>query len=403
MIIFSMPSVALASSLLHFGPAGRHPFLQPARAWRRAAVAAPVLVLRPPRSLHHLPAGDGLRQRDRRDLLPPAGVRLSGRRAGAGLDRDPRLRPVGPPHVRDRPAARRLQLLHRREHDGRDPDRACRSSAGSRRCGTAARASQVPMLYVVGFIVTFVIGGLTGVMVAAVPLDLQLHDTYFIVAHFHYVLIGGAVFPLLGALTYWYPEDHRPDDERSARQDRLLDGLPRLPARLLPDALQRAARHAAAGLHLSRRAWASSFPTCCRRIGAFVVARGGAAVRRQRHRVALPRRDRARPIRGARRPSNGRRARRRRSTISRTSRSSKAARRCGMQQGELPVVTGLRVDEKEMLLTTVVAAAPDLREPVAGAEPVAVHRRDRDRRRCSSPRSSRPGRSCSARSRARSR
>jgi cytochrome c oxidase subunit 1 len=43
-------------------------------------------------------------------------------------------------------------------------------------------------------------------MIAAVPLDLQLHDTYFIVAHFHYVLIGGAVFPLLGAITYWYPK-----------------------------------------------------------------------------------------------------------------------------------------------------------------------------------------------------
>ena len=65
---------------------------------------------------------------------------------------------------------------------------------------------QVPMLYVIGFIITFVIGGLTGVMIAAVPLDLQLHDTYFIVAHFHYVLIGGAVFPLLGAITYWYPK-----------------------------------------------------------------------------------------------------------------------------------------------------------------------------------------------------
>src|SRR6476646_8774428 len=65
---------------------------------------------------------------------------------------------------------------------------------------------QVPMLYVVGFIVTFVIGGLSGVIIASVPLDLQLHDTYFIVAHFHYVLIGGAVFPLLGILTYWYPK-----------------------------------------------------------------------------------------------------------------------------------------------------------------------------------------------------
>src|SRR5206468_4103404 len=64
----------------------------------------------------------------------------------------------------------------------------------------------VPMLYVIGFIFTFVIGGLTGVIIASVPLDLELHDTYFIVAHFHYVLIGGAVFPLLGILTYWYPK-----------------------------------------------------------------------------------------------------------------------------------------------------------------------------------------------------
>ena len=64
----------------------------------------------------------------------------------------------------------------------------------------------VPMLWVIGFIVTFVIGGLTGVMVASVPLDLELHDTYFVVAHFHYTLVGGAVFPLLGAITYWFPK-----------------------------------------------------------------------------------------------------------------------------------------------------------------------------------------------------
>jgi cytochrome c oxidase subunit 1 len=65
---------------------------------------------------------------------------------------------------------------------------------------------QVPMLFVSGFIINFVVGGLTGVMLASVPLDLQVHDTYFVVAHFHYVLIGGAVFPLFGAIYYWFPK-----------------------------------------------------------------------------------------------------------------------------------------------------------------------------------------------------
>ncbi len=62
------------------------------------------------------------------------------------------------------------------------------------------------MLYVLGFFVIFVAGGITGVMVAAIPFDLQVHDTYFVVAHFHYVLIGGAVFPLIGGIYYWYPK-----------------------------------------------------------------------------------------------------------------------------------------------------------------------------------------------------
>jgi cytochrome c oxidase subunit 1 len=65
---------------------------------------------------------------------------------------------------------------------------------------------RAPLLFVLGFIVTFVIGGLTGVMVASVPVDTQVHDTYFIVAHFHYVLFGGSVFPLLGAVHFWFPK-----------------------------------------------------------------------------------------------------------------------------------------------------------------------------------------------------
>lgn len=63
-----------------------------------------------------------------------------------------------------------------------------------------------PLLYVLGFLFIFVIGGLTGVMVATVPFDWQVHDTYFVVAHFHYVLIGGVVLPLFGGLHYWLPK-----------------------------------------------------------------------------------------------------------------------------------------------------------------------------------------------------
>jgi len=63
-----------------------------------------------------------------------------------------------------------------------------------------------PMLYAVGFIVVFVVGGITGVMFAAIPFDQQVTDSYFVVAHFHYVLFGGAVFPILAGLHHWWPK-----------------------------------------------------------------------------------------------------------------------------------------------------------------------------------------------------
>jgi heme/copper-type cytochrome/quinol oxidase subunit 1 len=65
---------------------------------------------------------------------------------------------------------------------------------------------KTPFLFVCGFIALFVLGGLTGVMLASIPIDLQVHDTFFVVAHFHYVLIGGSVFPLFAAVYYWFPK-----------------------------------------------------------------------------------------------------------------------------------------------------------------------------------------------------
>jgi cytochrome c oxidase subunit I+III len=65
---------------------------------------------------------------------------------------------------------------------------------------------RTPLLFALAFFFILLIGGLTGIMLASVALDLQVHDTYFVVAHLHYVLIGGAVFPLFGAFYYWFPK-----------------------------------------------------------------------------------------------------------------------------------------------------------------------------------------------------
>ena len=62
------------------------------------------------------------------------------------------------------------------------------------------------MLYALGFLALFTIGGLTGLFLATLPIDVNVHDTYFVVAHFHYIMVGGQVLAFLGGLHFWWPK-----------------------------------------------------------------------------------------------------------------------------------------------------------------------------------------------------
>ena len=146
--------------------------------------------------------------------------------------------------------------------------------------GTMWRGSvtfETPMLWAIGFLITFTFGGLTGVILASPPLDFHVSDTYFVVAHFHYVVFGTVVFAMFAGFYFWWPKWTGKMLNERLGKIALLAAVHRLPHDVPHPALDRRRRHAASlptylargRLHLDepgldRSAPSSSRSRCCR-------------------------------------------------------------------------------------------------------------------------------------------
>jgi cytochrome c oxidase subunit 1 len=133
-------------------------------------------------------------------------LRLRVHRLRQHRDRPPQLPRLGPPHVRERP-------VRAREHDLQPADVQRDDPVGGQGLQLAGDdvqgvdlAARRPCCYALAFIFLFGIGGLTGLFLGTLATDVHLHDTYFVVAHFHYVMMGSTLIAFIGGLHHWWPK-----------------------------------------------------------------------------------------------------------------------------------------------------------------------------------------------------
>ena len=151
-------------------------------------------------------AGARRAERAHRELREEEDLRLQLRRVLQPRDCDVRLHCLGPSHVRVGHFGLRGDGVLVPELLGRHPV----SGEGVQLDGDALQGRSIsfetPMLYAYGFMGLFTIGGLTGLFLATLGTDIHMHDTYFVVAHFHYIMVGGSIMGYLGGLHFWWPK-----------------------------------------------------------------------------------------------------------------------------------------------------------------------------------------------------
>ena len=205
LIIFAMPVIAGAVTMLltdrHFGT---H-FFDPARRRLGAAVAAPVLVLRAPRGLHHGAAG----LRHHLEILPVfARKPIFGYKAIAAST--VAIAFLGfltwAHHMFTAPIPEAILVFVMLSSFLIAVPTGVKMLNWIATLWRGTIEFKTPLLFCVGFIALFVIGGISGVFLAIFPVDWQLNETYFVVAHIHFVLMGGSVFTIFAAIYYWFPK-----------------------------------------------------------------------------------------------------------------------------------------------------------------------------------------------------